>query len=938
MNLVSLELEDYRQFAGPHTFEPAQQSMAAIIGPNGAGKTTLFEAIEWCLYNPTYIRNDEIRPRLLGGKPRVKVTLEHPLTGERWEIERELGLRTVTASIYRSSQPENPVVQGTRQVTEYVAKNLLGLSQQAFVATFFTRQKELSFFGSMSDAVRRREVGKLLGLETIRLAQQSIGEQRQQKQQDAAHHRRLHDDQMQGRDFEAERLVAGQQVGTSREMTGQIQERLTNLFTSLEAARTVAQSEEERANRFNALRLEETELTGRLARTAVEIEGNRKTVIEIDLADKQIDELQPLAARAESLAAAVAEHEHQRTLTERAGELKRRLLALDQSAQSIFGTIDTVAARLEPEPRRAIGDLAADQIAAGIDQLIEAASAIQSSALQERLSQLERCSALARSLDEQQSRAARYDNEVAGIAAAIAAISADPPQESLNQAEQDRNAAASDRTAAMATVGTLTTQRATLEGLRARLESGRFDEPCPTCGRPYLAEDLERDVAALQSQVESLDLQIGELNARAAEAEKRVAESAARIDQARSRLAELERQRSRLASSEEPIAEAKAQLERTRAQFEELLAALDRAEAPSEGDIAAARASLQTARDREQEAPLLRQLKRDYETNQADHTQVERDLASIGPFDYDQSRHQMDIGEWRIASDAVAKIDVLLKTVASRETIEASLATAENQSRSTEAQIVTVRAAIEVLAFQPDALAAARAEQRLLQSSYESGLAELNQAERELARAENSLASIEQEEKRLQRLLSASIDSQRLADEFDRMYREFSRFEQYVARTVTPAIAEITSQLVASVTEGKYDRIEFTEDFGIEVFDGEDDSFPLSQFSGGERDVIALCARLALSQFIGGQSATPPQFVVLDEVFGSLDRVRRENLMETLQKLIAESGVFKQLFVISHVEDVQTSAAVDEVWRVRETAEGISQLEQLTGVSLPEEL
>ena len=102
--------------------------------------------------------------------------------------------------------------------------------------------------------------------------------------------------------------------------------------------------------------------------------------------------------------------------------------------------------------------------------------------------------------------------------------------------------------------------------------------------------------------------------------------------------------------------------------------------------------------------------------------------------------------------------------------------------------------------------------------------------------------------------------------------------------------------------------------------------------------MIALCARLALSQFIGGQSAAPPQFVVLDEVFGSLDRQRRENLMETLQKLISESGVFRQLFVISHVDDVQASAAFDEIWRVRETAEWISQLEQVSGLSFPEEM
>src|SRR5680860_1212296 len=133
MNLVALEIENYRQFQGLHVFTPGEQSMVAIIGRNGAGKTTLFEAIEWCLYNPVLIRNDDIRNRVYPGRPRVEVTLEHPRTGEQFQVERELKGKTIAASVYRSTQPETPVVQGTRQVTDYVTRHLLGLSHTAFV-------------------------------------------------------------------------------------------------------------------------------------------------------------------------------------------------------------------------------------------------------------------------------------------------------------------------------------------------------------------------------------------------------------------------------------------------------------------------------------------------------------------------------------------------------------------------------------------------------------------------------------------------------------------------------------------------------------------------------------------------------------------------------------------------------------------------------------
>jgi exonuclease SbcC len=123
------------------------------------------------------------------------------------------------------------------------------------------------------------------------------------------------------------------------------------------------------------------------------------------------------------------------------------------------------------------------------------------------------------------------------------------------------------------------------------------------------------------------------------------------------------------------------------------------------------------------------------------------------------------------------------------------------------------------------------------------------------------------------------------------------------------------------------------------VAEGEEEHyFPLHQFSGGERDVFVLCARLALSQLIGGQAKNPPQFVVMDEVFGSLDRERRNNLMDTLQKLVDETGVFKQLFVISHVDDVQASPAFDEIWRVVRLSDGTSRLEQMDSTAMPEDM
>jgi DNA repair exonuclease SbcCD ATPase subunit len=161
------------------------------------------------------------------------------------------------------------------------------------------------------------------------------------------------------------------------------------------------------------------------------------------------------------------------------------------------------------------------------------------------------------------------------------------------------------------------------------------------------------------------------------------------------------------------------------------------------------------------------------------------------------------------------------------------------------------------------------------------------------------------------------------------MYREFNEFERYAADRLTPLLSDMTSELVRDITDERYDRVEFDSNFGVEVYDGAEERFPLETFSGGEQDAIALAARLALSRMIGGAAANPPGFLVLDEVFGSLDRDRRTRLLNLLGTITGTFDDFRQIFVISHVDDVRSSAVFDELWRIDESGDGASQLRSL---------
>ena len=94
--------------------------------------------------------------------------------------------------------------------------------------------------------------------------------------------------------------------------------------------------------------------------------------------------------------------------------------------------------------------------------------------------------------------------------------------------------------------------------------------------------------------------------------------------------------------------------------------------------------------------------------------------------------------------------------------------------------------------------------------------------------------ALAQEHQRIGEMLERSQSEARKAGELDTMYREFNAFEQFVADHLTPQLSDYTGELLRAITEGKYDQVVFTGNYGIEVFDGDQEHFPVAEFSGGE--------------------------------------------------------------------------------------------------------
>ena len=146
----------------------------------------------------------------------------------------------------------------------------------------------------------------------------------------------------------------------------------------------------------------------------------------------------------------------------------------------------------------------------------------------------------------------------------------------------------------------------------------------------------------------------------------------------------------------------------------------------------------------------------------------------------------------------------------------------------------------------------------------------------------------------------------RVHDELDRAYTDLRTDLNVQLR---PEMGEIASAFLTELSDSRYDEMELDDSYNLTVLE---DGVPKPVISGGEEDIANLCLRLAISQMIAERAGQSFSLLILDEVFGSLDEPRRQNVVGLLRGL---GDRFEQVIVITHIR--QVSEGVDHVIDVR---------------------
>lgn len=162
-----------------------------------------------------------------------------------------------------------------------------------------------------------------------------------------------------------------------------------------------------------------------------------------------------------------------------------------------------------------------------------------------------------------------------------------------------------------------------------------------------------------------------------------------------------------------------------------------------------------------------------------------------------------------------------------------------------------------------------------------------------------------------------SADSRKAAlAEVERTTAVASTLEEFrrdrLAR-LAPELAEVASDFVSRMTDGRYTTVELDEDFTPILTDASGDQRPSSWLSGGEESAVALALRIAIGEVLAGQRGG---LLILDEVLTAQDTQRRQATMGAIRALP------RQVITINHVSEA--SDMVDLVAEVVDDGEGAS--------------
>ncbi len=310
-----------------------------------------------------------------------------------------------------------------------------------------------------------------------------------------------------------------------------------------------------------------------------------------------------------------------------------------------------------------------------------------------------------------------------------------------------------------------------------------------------------------------------------------------------------------------------------------------------------------TLLERTQEIPALEEKtafqKREIEKATQSLEELERSRKDLG---FDPEEYRTLLAERKHLAPAEGEANKLRIQLALQPEVTGRLAASREAQKAGQLDIARIRAEAEALDYsrtihENAKLALAGTERNLVASQKD-----LSERRVRLGVLEAGKERLKEEEKRKDEHQKRLEETTRMLEVVEVTRNLVNDFMDQVLIRVKNDIAKAASEILEEVS-GKYSLLKIDEDFNIQVEDG-GNYYPISRYSGGEIDMIAVSVRVAISEYLMrfGPDGESYSFLILDEVFGSQDIEHREKMIQMLRSLEER---FPQIIAISHISDVQ---------------------------------
>jgi len=970
MKLLSLELINYRPFKH-QLIDFNRDGVIGIIGRNGAGKTTIVEAIMWGLYGDfRQVRTDrqDIRLQSADEDEPCEVMLEIQIAGHLCKIARMLKGKEQKheVKLYLDDQTE-PCEQSIEGVRVFV-QNLIGLDCKHFHRTIYAKQKEIQALADDRDT-RTRQIDTLLEIEKIKDTIQQIKDEQKTVSIQIIEKERVLPDIS---DLEDEIEAEQRKLDKIRNSLHSRQSNFDKLDKKLElTTQSLKVSEQKKATAENLERCLEqiTEKKENLRKLlSDELEPERCV---LERRQSELHTIESKLTDFESIKVSLSCFDDTFQKYQRQQGLSGELTAAQRQLQQQQSLITKVKEKTNEYP------LELERLNS-IEEAIENTQDVLEQELLDRDELKEQFHATANTIQkvnanlEEKSRLeaqlTKLQQDISQLSERYTKLSEE--SKNLKVKQQDLNRTQSSLDNLLQQGSRLLAERESNKEDLAYAKSHREeiikqgkDSSCPRCKRPYgenypdILTSYEKEIADLATELNKLEEAIRNNNlSKKTETEK--------VRQLQTEVGTLQRIAGTIDIVRKTIAKFQGESEGEKQRLKELQGELEILLSDSQ-DLVPVSDSTEnflanlTAKSQELEETIFELedsiFSHEEELDEKETLRVERIeevhklqslLDQINIHQHRESEIRTSINELEgklaeigsVAYDELAHNECKEKYEALRIDYEKSLVLEEQLRRLPIVQnrVSDAIAAIEAHETQVKSITDCLNQLSFSPTEHQQLVDKVENLEKQKHDLEIQIATLKRDEDfaqtNVERLNGELAEAKQRRFEIEYLRRQLellskleevmNRFREWYSAHLRPQVENEASDLLLSMTQGKYPRIQLSSDYQISVYDS-NRLHPLDYYSGGEIDLVNLCLRIALTRIAARKRGVELGIIIFDEIFGSQDEERRQELLTQFRQM---HNYFRQVLLITHVDDI-AAGFVDHVLRVTRSDEGISYAE-----------